>query len=429
MDRPPVSAFLRAVLPLVLLLLPGLAPAQEFSLVSDTLLRIFERDTDRSDGLAIPVYEYLQLDAGDPEKRSLTFHLYGWGRADFGDGGYYDDLYGSDTGGELLYGYLQYVRPETDLDIRLGRQYVFEGVSNESVDGLRIGSNLGEYFGGSIYAGQPVSLDSEEGRDGDYIFGGRLSHRLRSLYEVGVSYKNIGNDDDQTDERAGVDFSLFLPAGVSLFGFSSYNLESDDWAEHSYEANFNLGPLRLRPFFEHYRFDDYFDAGDKTPGPFRFLVGRDEKLTVLGGDVLWQKAGGVELGARFKNYDYDERDETAQFYSLLGNWTTRELTQFGGELGRMDGETDETRYFLARAYAYYDQIKLPLLRFVTGDVVYVFYDEDIEGEDTSLTLSLGAGSRFLNDRLEIRVAGDYSTDPYFDDDLRGWLMARLSYGR
>lgn len=432
MDKPPVSAFLRATVPLLFLLLlttPVSAPAQEFTLVSDTLLRMWDPDVGGGD-ISLPVYEYLQVDVGDAEKRALTFHLYGWVRGELGDSTYYEEVYGGDTGGELLYGYLQYVRSETNLDVRLGRQYVFEGVArNESVDGLRIGSDLGRYFTGSIYAGQPSDLDSENGREGDYIYGGRLAHRMRGLYDLGISYKSVDNDDHTAEEQVGADLSLFLPGGVSLSGGSVYDLESDGWAEHFYTADLKAGPLRLRPFFEHYRFDDYFDADDRTPGTFQFLAGLDEKLTIFGGDVLWERQKGIELGARFKHYDYDERDETSQFYSLLGNWVTANKSQYGGELGRMDGESDESRYLLARGYFFYDGIKSPYLKFVTGDAVYVFYDDDVNGDDDSLTLSLGGGNRFLNDRLELRVAGEYNSTPYFDSDLRGWLMARLSYGR
>ena len=40
----------------------------------------------------------------------------------------------------------------------------------------------------------PGALDSEQGRSGDSIYGGRLAHRLGTHYEVGVSYKLIEND-------------------------------------------------------------------------------------------------------------------------------------------------------------------------------------------------------------------------------------------
>lgn len=433
MEKPPVSTFPRAVSFLVfflLLALPLYSSAQEFTLVSDTLLRMWEPDVDGDDGISAPLYEYLQLDVGDPAEKPLTFHLYGWGRVDMGDGGYYDKVYGGDTGGELLYGYLQYVHPETGVDVRLGRQYIFEGVArNESVDGLRVESALGESFSGSIYAGQPSDLDSEHGREGDYIYGARLAHHQRGLWDLGLSFKSVDNDDDRVEEQVGADLSLFLPGGVNLYGTSVYDLQDDGWTEHFYSADFKAGPLRLRPFFEHYRFDDYFDADDRTPGTFRFLAGLDERLTIFGGDVLWEREGGIELGARFKHYDYDERDEKSQFFSLLGVWNGEDLSQVGGELGRMNGDTDETRYYLARAYFYRDQVKTPYVSFVTGDVVYVFYDDEVAGEDDSLTLSLGAGNRFLNDRLELRVAGEYNHTPYFDHDLRGWVMARLAYGR
>ncbi|MBW2477611.1 MAG: hypothetical protein JRE63_09855, partial [Deltaproteobacteria bacterium] len=202
----------------------------DVSIQSDTLLRVFERDTaSEEDAMVVPGYEYLQVDVGALAEPGVSFHLYGWGRADFADNDYFDDQ----TAGELLYGYAQYTLATNRANLRLGRQYVFDGVANEAIDGLRLSGDLGDYFAVSAYGGQPVGLDSTDGRSGDSIFGGRLAHRLGSLYEVGLSYKTIDNDSDTAEEWLGVDVSAFLPANLSVYGYSRYNQESEGWGEHS----------------------------------------------------------------------------------------------------------------------------------------------------------------------------------------------------
>ncbi|MDT8422015.1 MAG: hypothetical protein RQ754_16425, partial [Desulfuromonadales bacterium] len=190
-------------------ILPAYTFGAEISLKSDTIFRFFERDTaSEQDAAVLPGYEYLQLDGGQLDDYGLSFHLYGWGRADFADNDYYEDQ----TAGELLYGYLQYRQEANRFSARLGRQYVFEGVANDAIDGLRLSSDLGDYFTLSLYGGQPVGLDATQGRSGDSIFGGRLAHRFGTRYEIGVSYKEIDNESETAEEKFGVDLSLFLPA-------------------------------------------------------------------------------------------------------------------------------------------------------------------------------------------------------------------------
>ena len=96
----------------------------------------------------------------------------------------------------------------------------------------------------------------------------------------------------------------------------------------------------------------------------------------------------------------------------------------------MDGDASRDDYVLLRAYAFWDRLPQALpLGFLTGEVVLANYREDIYGEDTSLFISLGAGRRFLEDALDIRLSGDYSRDPYFDHDVRGMLTVSYSLDR
>jgi hypothetical protein len=83
---------------------------------------------------------------------------------------------------------------------------------------------------------------------------------------------------------------------------------------------------------------------------------------------------------------------------------------------------------LTRAYFYWDGItKLLREGFLTGDVVYVYYDKAIFGKDRSLFVSLGAGGTIFTDALKLKISGDYSDDPFFDKDIRGMLVIIYNY--
>ena len=239
----------------------------------------------------------------------------------------------------------------------------------------------------------------------------------------------VGNDSAEQEQKVGVDLNAELPFGVSFSGFSSYNLRTDGWGEQSYELRFNLADFAFRPFFQRFRYEDYFGTGVNSANPFILLAATDQTLTSYGTDILWRKYEQWDIGAKFKGYHYDEGvTDTAYYYSGLLTWHGEGLSQIGGELGYMDGDLDRDRYLLARAYFYCDQVgKMLPFKFVTGDLVYAHYEQDINNEDNSVFVSLGVGSNFLKDKLQVKLSGDYSSDPYFDSDLRGLLTARYTF--
>jgi len=415
-------------LALILLgMLPAYSFSAEISIKSDTIFRLFERDTNREEDAAVlPGYEYLQVDAGELEDYGLSFHLYGWGRADLAD----NDYYGDQTAGELLYGYMEYSQEANRFNAKLGRFQVFEGVANDAIDGLYLGGDLGDYFDLSLYGGQPGALDSEQGRSGDSIFGGRLAHRLGTHYEVGVSYKSIENDNNTAEEMLGIDISAFLPANLSLYGFSKYNNETGDWAEHSYELRIPVSNVLFKPYYQHFSYEDYFDTGANAVNPFRWLSQTGEELTAYGVDALWQVDDIWTFGGKAKFFDYDNLDK-AETYSILATWQGKGLTQYGGEIGHTSAnDTADNDYTLLRLYGYCDAMAEQFwLDFFSADLLLTYYDKDIYGEDSSVFVSLGTGKRFLDDALSVTLSGDYSQDPYFDDDQRGMLTMSYSYDR
>jgi hypothetical protein len=418
-----VWSILCAGLP-ILLFLPATSLAIELRIQSDTIVRGFERDPGSgTDEAVVPGYEYLQVDMGNLTEEGLSFHSYGWGRNDFADNNFYADT----TDSELLYGYLEYKKAQNNLNARLGRQYVFAGVANEAIDGLRLGVDFGNYLKTSVYAGQPVGLDSTDGGSGDSIYGGRIALHRGMLGEIGFSYKNIENNDVAAEELFGIDSSVLLPLGISFYGKSVRNMETKGWAEHDYEINFALGDFMFRPYYSMFEYENYFDAGANSVNPFKLLAITEKELDIIGLDVSWLKSAVWTFGGKVKSYDYNDADAN-NYYSALATWHGDELTEVGGEIGYLDGELDKHSYLLARLYGYWDGLAETLLiDFATGDIVYAKYDQDIYGQNYSFFSSLGAGKTFMADALNLKLSADFSVDPYFDDDLRGMLSMTYKF--
>ena len=104
----------------------------------------------------------------------------------------------------------------------------------------------------------------------------------------------------------------------------------------------------------------------------------------------------VEL--RADAYDYDLRDETALYYSAAAEYRSTNITGAGVELGRMEGDSSDNSYTLARGYAQWTKEDY----LVSGDIVWANYDEKVLEEDQSLFISLGHLGPHLNDPLALR---------------------------
>lgn len=422
----PVLSFLCAVTLAWILFSPVILPpaqAAEYRVSSETFLHVFERDTSTgTEELVSPAYQYLGMDVSDLPLEGLSFHAYGWGRHDLSTSGFYED----DSDGELLYAYVDYTTQDSPVSARLGRQYIFSGVTSEAVDGLWLKTDLNRYLSISGYAGQPVGLSSTDSRSGDSIYGGRATVH-GSEYEAGLSYKIMENDGLTIEDQLGFDLSIALPMNIDFYGRSIQNLETEEWAEHTYELNITSGSLRVRPFFEYYSFPDYFDTGAVAINPFSILAQSDEEITTIGADLSWKQSESLDIGTKLKTYSYDQ-NQSSNFMSVFCTWHSdeAELTQVGAEVGYMMGDAAANDYLLLRIYTYMDELGDRLwLDFVSADLVYAMYDQSIYGKDTSLVASAGVGKSFMDDQLTIRLSGDFSQDPYFDDDVRGLL--RITY--
>ncbi len=402
-----------------------LAAAVDIDIRSDTIVRGFERRADSGeDELVLPVYEYLDVDYGDTEQGGLSFHLYGWGRKDLAGGDYYED----DPEGELMFGYIRYHKPYSRLDASIGRQHVFAGVANQSVDGFRLSGGIGPYFSASIFGGLPVDYEDQDGGSADATYGTRLAHHLDGHYEIGLSYQKTEADGELAEEKAGADLVLNLGSWLTLTGLSSYNIDSENWREHRYDAQLLVSQVMIEPSFQYFSYQDYFGKGNSQNNIFHFLQDEEEVLSIAGTDIVWQGLGAVDVGVRGRHYDYDRRRETASYMAGLLTVNTSSSSQIGVEIGRMDGDSADNIYDLYRGYFYWQQpLKMKAKGFISGDALFIAYDAPVYGEDKSVQYSVSAGRHFFNNRMETKLSGIFSKDPYFDNDVGGVVTLHIHY--
>jgi hypothetical protein len=416
--------YLPAILMVGFSCMPMLSVA-DIDMHTDTIVRDFEQ---RANGgeveLVLPIYGYLSIDYDGAEQGGLSFHLYGWERKDSAD----SDLLMAGPEGELYYGHFGYQKPDNQFDVSVGHRYFFAGGANQSVDGLRLTAGIGPDRATNIFRSLSVDYQDQHGGRTDPTYGTRLAHHIAEQYEIGLFYQKTDADGDLSEEKAGADFLLHLGPWLTLTGLSSYNIDSEDWREHRYDARFLVSHLMIEPSFQYVSYQDYFGKGNPQSNIFHFLQNEEEILAISGTDIVWQGLGGVDIGVRGRHYDYDIRQESALYMAGLLTVNTSSGSQIGIEIGRMDGETADNLYDLYRGYFYWQQpLRIKTQGFISGDALYVAYDAPVYGEDKSIQYSLSAGRRFFDNRMETKLSGIFSQDPYFNSDVGGSVTLHIHY--
>jgi len=380
---------------------------------SRTYFRAWESlDSERHNDL----YEYLDVDLGNLGARGLSFHFGGWGRASLGS-----ESYGESTNGEFRYGFLNYAHGKDNAVARLGRLYVSEGVALfESLDGLSLGSDLAGGLRFSLYGGVPVETDGEDGRDGDLIYGGRLSLARGGIFEVGASYLKEDNDGGDFREEAGIDLSF--RAGEHLFfdGKSSFNVIDSKWADHDYRLA--LGTYKGWRFTGSAWKVDY-GSYFQSPGTSAFgqpLLDAGEKLLLLGGELSYDISPQFALAVTYQSYSYDIAGDADAYGGQL-TWTVPGAGA-GLVYRRVDGSTAALSYSEYRGYVYRKFGSWD----VTFDALDAVYDEQINSTDDAYALVLALGYDFTS---RLRLAGnvEYASNPLFEDEFKGFAKILWSF--
>ncbi|MDX1764032.1 MAG: hypothetical protein R3231_06900, partial [bacterium] len=397
-----------------------LMPAYAVDLDGQTRTYLHSRETVGDDHL-LPFFQYLDFRIDELARPELSFHLGGWVRQDFSETQSFDQR---SFNGDLQYAYLGYRLKQANAKVNLGRVLVYDGIASELVDGVAMKSDLRGGFGFSAYGGSPVEVDYDD-RDGDSIFGGRLSHELAGWYRVGLSYLQEKNDGNDFRSERGIDLRLFPGKRLEVYGRSLYNAETSGWSEHSYYATFKaFDRLRFSTEIVSTSYADYFQAVDDfTNSVFLLVPGivdPREELLLTGGQIQADLTKNLSVTADYKYYDYDIAD-SADYYG--GKIVYRQPDSWGTGLSvyRMDGNTDRLSYLEARLYGYIKFYDADL----TVDLFNVNYDEERPGtnEDNAFSGSAALGYN-LTDHARVALDVEYRNNEIFDYDVR-WFFKFL----
>ena len=417
--RLPAIVAISLLLPLLLV---GTARAADVSLSSKTYLQFYERDVGGQKNRFIPAYEYLSGDATNLGGKPIAFHFYGWGRVDLAE-----ESGSGKTAGEVGSAYLEYLHPQGNAQMKLGRFFLTEGAAMETLDGgfVKVTTPVG--LGISAFGGAPVEysiLDNAKG--GDSLYGGRIFFARSGFVELGASYlKEEGPFQGEDRELYGGDLWLRVAGPVELTGQAVYNRSVREMASQRYAVRIVPGAtFDISAGYESYTYKGLFQT---TLNPAFVFPSADnnDKVRTFFGIVDWAFVPGWTLEVAAKNIRHDKADpgdanrgEVGLRYTYNGKKDVAGLSA-----GIVSADQGKNEYQEYRGFATYSPSKFRLAL----DALTQQYKRAIDGKKNAYQVVASAGYRLLD---ALQVSGDltYTQSPNFQKDYAGLIRASLELG-
>jgi hypothetical protein len=417
--RLPAIVAISLLLPLLLV---GTARAADLSLSSKTYLRFYEREVGGQKNRFIPAYEYLSGDATNLGGKPIAFHFYGWGRVDLAD-----ESGSGKTAGEVGSAYLEYLHPQGNAQVKLGRFFLTEGAAMEILDGGFVKMTTPIGVGISAFGGAPVEysiLDNTKG--GDSLYGGRIFFARSGFVEIGASYlKEDGPFQGEDRELYGGDLWLRVAGPVELTGQAVYNRSVREMASQRYAVRIVPGAtFDISAGYESYTYKGLFQT-TLNPAFVFSAADNNDKVRTFFGIVDWAFVPGWTLEVAAKNIRHDRSDpgdanrgEVGLRYTYNGKKDVAGLSA-----GIVSADQDKNEYQEYRGFATYSPSKYRLAL----DALTQQYKRAIDGKKNAYQVVASAGYQVL---AALQVSGDltYTQSPNFEKDYAGLIRASLELG-
>lgn len=407
------------------------ALATDVTVDSSTFLGISQHDLPGSKKeTLIPATQFLGLTADKLGNGNLSLHVYGWGRADFADASYTD----AKNSGNLNYAYLQYRFDQANANLRAGRFFVREGIVNEQIDGISARTDLPMGFGLSAFGGATVhtthiSGENSDGK-GDYLYGGRANYRYGGLLEIGLSgvfesaAPTLVSHPAGEYRRAGVDAWITPAKGVDLLGHSSYNLETDKFAEHTYLLNYKpTMHLTLTGEYNRHLEQSYLYSWTMFSAA---ILNPNEKSSSTGLSASYEVSKNVEITADYKHYSREFGSADRFGGDLRSSYKDNSIR---GGIGYHYLNAGEGFAIAPYTAASYHEIRCYAMSdtksyFGAIDLLGDFFKEKIYGKNSALEATTTLGYHITP---ALALSGDisYGRNPQFTEETKALL--RLTY--
>jgi hypothetical protein len=258
---------------------------------------------------------------------------------------------------------------------------------------------------------------------GDLAYGGRAAffyaipgYSGRGL-DLGASANFVEDDGDPVRQEVGADFRLQpLAKNLTVFGFGAFSLYDERFSEGNLAVSWTALPRLHVTADWRYTAPDLFLARNSILSVFSA-----EDRNDVGGGVRYELSREIDVGV-----DYHlviQPDDDGDYFGHLaeaGVGWERGDTSAGGEIFFLDSL--ENGYVGGRLFGRQDFGRY----FATADVLAHVFEEEVNGEDFSISGTLSAGVDLAKGFSAV-VAGRAGVTPFLEQTYD--VMAKLVYNQ
>jgi hypothetical protein len=311
--------------------IPGGALGASVSGSASTVVEWFD---DADGDTSVPVYQYLLLNARDLGASGWNVRGYGRLGADLADE--------TDADSRLYYAYLEKADLLTNLDFRLGRQFVSTTAGASVLDGLDLRyRNLGP-LGLRLFGGGDVTEYESYRPHKDVIWGAEVSGRFLETLDLRVSYLQKWDGSALARELIGADASYVFRDMVSVFAEAQFNYLSNAVSYFLAGAKYHRSPawyLRAEYLYS-------LPVFDSTSIYSVFAVSEYEHVQ---GELGYNIARGLRTFALYTRELYEDYADANVYEAGIEKLRTGRFSGYLTGVWRDDEDGQDLRGFKARA--------------------------------------------------------------------------------
>jgi len=320
-----------------------------------------------------------------------------------------EDVYSWD---DRLYNmYLNWTTAQKKLSFRVGRQFVYQGVINGTLDGLMVSGKptdkLTLKFFGGLQATPTRDFNLLEWDEGN-VLGGYLAYQLPAQNKATLSYFQINRNEETVWQLLGASFTGVALQNLYYQAYYDHNLKSEEfqgmryrlgyyWRQWSFSGEYNSQRPRI--------YEDSF-----------FRVFSIKAYNQARGAVTYQ-LNRYQLGFQYIFTDI-HYNESNQYVATIGNpWGLIGLVLQTGDSGENLGAYGDIRYPV-----------MPWLTLKLFGSYYNFERQTTELSEDAVAFSGGVIYRPF-DFLSLEGELQQSANSLYDNDLRGLLRLNYFFGK
>jgi hypothetical protein len=303
--------------------------------------------------------------------------------------------------------YLDWKSPDKKYGFRFGRQFLYHGVMNGSVDGLLISTKATKNLAIKVLAGVPVPINRNvkvmNWLDGN-IIGGYTSFRISNDYKANLSYFQKTKNEETVWQQMGAILSGKIINDFYFMTRVDYNLKSSEYQNMRYRITYFNNKFTVSGEFNSQKPRVYEDSF------FRFF--EIEAYNQIRSSVAYQLG---EYRIRLRNFYtiYEDENSNQLHLSVANNWALVGFIFQNGYAG------DNTGFFGEINYDLLNNMSVKLYSSYNN-----FQRHSVEIDEEALSFSGRIKYKVIKD-LDLQLEVQESQNSYFSNDLRG--LFRLNY--